>query len=225
MEISDDIQRILHQLREYDRRGLKLFSTSSFQTHSIPMLHIISLSDLDIPVYFLDTGFHFPETLQFRNEVRDSLNLNVINIASPVPKVAQRDGTGSFLYTSDPDRCCFLNKVLPLEPILQSHDVWINGVRKDQTAFRNSMKAEEPGAFDTLQYRPMLDWTSKQIWEHRKEYHLPEHPLDAKGYLSIGCVPCTRKFDPEKNERGGRWAGMTKEECGIHTEFAVSGNQ
>jgi phosphoadenosine phosphosulfate reductase len=207
-------------LAQYAARGLRLFSTSSFQTHSIPLLHILSTSGFDIPIYFLHTGFHFPETLAFRDAIAQRLGLRLINISSPVSKINQKDVQGKFLYTSDPDRCCYLNKILPLEPVLQSHDVWINGVRREQTGFRENLRVEESGAFETLRYHPILDWTSKMIWEYRKAYDLPEHPLDAKGYLSIGCVPCTRKYDPEAGARSGRWTGMTKEECGIHTEFA-----
>ena len=219
MELKYAVEAIHLKLREYDSRGLRLFSTSSFQTHSIPLLHILSTSGLDIPVYFLHTGFHFPETLVFRNTIAGLLGLQVISVSSPVSKTSQRDAQGKFLYTSDPDRCCYLNKVLPLEPVLQSHDVWINGVRREQTGFRLTMEEESVGAYDTIHYHPILGWTSKMIWEYRKTYDLPEHPLDEQGYLSIGCVPCTRKFDPEHAERSGRWTGLTKEECGIHTEF------
>jgi phosphoadenosine phosphosulfate reductase len=214
------VEAIHLKLQDYHTRDLRMFCTSSFQTHSIPLLHILAASGLDIPIYFLHTGFHFPETLAFRNEVTALLHLKLINISSPVSKTGQRDAQGKFLYTSDPDRCCYLNKVLPLEPVLQSHDVWINGVRKDQTGFRQSLNEETKGAFDTIHYHPILEWTSKMIWQYRKHYDLPEHPLDAKGYLSIGCVPCTRKFDQSQGDRSGRWTGMTKEECGIHTEFA-----
>ncbi len=215
---TEQITQIERKLKKYRDSGRRIFASSSFQTHSIPMLHIISRIDNDIPVYFLETGFHFPETREYRDQIARMLDLNLINLESPVPKIAQRDHEGMFLFASDPDRCCYLNKVLPLEPILKDHDVWISGVRRDQTAFRKELSEEAPGAFDTLRYHPMLEWTSKMIWDYRKEYDLPAHPLEEKGFLSIGCVPCTRKFDAE-SERGGRWAGMTKEECGIHTEF------
>jgi phosphoadenosine phosphosulfate reductase len=208
------------KLSAYRKAGQRAFVSSSFQTHSIPLLHLISRFDPDIPVYFLDTGFHFPETKRFRNEVAERLGLRLVNIESPVPKTAQRDSHGMFLYASDPDRCCHLNKVLPLEPVLMEFDVWIAGLRRDQTRFRIDLKAETPGQHGTVKYHPMLDWTSKMIWEYRKKYDLPENPLEAKGYLSIGCVPCTRKWDPSASNRAGRWAGTSKEECGIHTEFA-----
>ncbi|MDX1407558.1 MAG: phosphoadenylyl-sulfate reductase [Saprospiraceae bacterium] len=218
---TDHVARIHQQLHAYQSAGKRVFVSSSFQTHSIPLLHVIATYDAGIPVYFLETGFHFPETLRFRDEIAERLNLNLVNVESPVPKIAQRDARGHFLYTSDPDRCCYLNKVLPLEPVLQAHDVWISGVRRDQTKFRRDLREEEPGAFDTIRYHPILDWTSKMIWAYRQEHDLPEHPLEAQGYLTIGCVPCTRKFTDAPGDREARWAGMTKEECGIHTEFTV----
>jgi phosphoadenosine phosphosulfate reductase len=211
--------RIHERLGHYRDSGKSLFATSSFQTHSIPLLHILSEFDRDIPVYFLDTGFHFPETRIFRDRICELLKLNLLVVESPVPKIAQRDEHSAFLFTSDPDRCCYLNKVLPMEPILMQHDVWISGVRRDQTRHRKDLNAEEQGIHDTLRYHPLLDWTAKMIWEYRQAFDLPEHPLEAKGYLSIGCVPCTRKFQEQPDERVGRWAGMSKEECGIHTEF------
>lgn len=217
---GDKIAGIHERLCHYQDSGKSLFATSSFQTHSIPLLHILSEFDRGIPVYFLDTGFHFPETRIFRDRIGEQLKLNLITIESPVPKILQRDEHSAFLFTSDPDRCCYLNKVLPMEPILMKHDVWISGVRRDQTSHRKGLDFEERGTHDTLRYHPLLDWTAKMIWEYRQACNLPEHPLEEKGYLSIGCVPCTRRFQEHPDERTGRWAGMSKEECGIHTEFA-----
>ena len=216
----DIIAEVHGRLRRFQDSGKSIFASSSFQTHSIPLLHMLSEFDRDIPVYFLDTGFHFPETRVFRDRISELLHLNLITIESPVPKIAQRDDNAVFLFASDPDRCCYLNKVLPMEPILIKYDVWISGVRRDQTYHRKGLSVEEQGIHDTLRYHPLLDWSAKMIWEYRQAYHLPEHPLEAKGYLSIGCVPCTRKYHEDTGKRGGRWTGMTKEECGIHTEFA-----
>ncbi|MEO6133447.1 MAG: phosphoadenosine phosphosulfate reductase family protein, partial [Saprospiraceae bacterium] len=90
---------------------------------------------------------------------------------------------------------------------------------RDQTKFRSQLNEEEQMGEGKMRYHPMLDWTSKMIWEYRKEYNLPEHPLEAQGYLSIGCMPCTRSFAESKDTRSGRWTGQSKEECGIQTEF------
>ena len=207
------------KLTDYKASGRKAFISSSFQTHSIPLLHIISRFDKDIPVYFLNTGFHFPETIAFRHEIASLLGLNIMDAISPVSKTGQRDEHGKFFFANNPDHCCYLNKVLPLEPVVEKHDVWINGVRRDQTKFRSQLQEEEQLANGKVRYHPMLDWTSKMIWEYRKEYNLPEHPLEAQGYLSIGCMPCTRSVIESVEARGGRWAGSSKEECGIQTEF------
>ena len=213
----------IHQkLSDYAGNDKRVFVSSSFQTHSIPLLHIIGSHNEDIPVYFLDTGFHFPETIFFRNQIVELLGLNLQIVTSSVPKIAQRDDQGRLLFASDPDRCCYINKVLPLEPVLKTHDVWISGVRKDQTQFRSGLKEETEGIHHTLRYHPILEWSSKMIWEYRKDHDLPEHPLDAQGYLSIGCIPCTRKSNAANEDRSARWVGMTKEECGIHTEFTVN---
>lgn len=201
-------------------RDKKVFATSSFQTQSIPMLHMLSRIDKNIPIYFINTGYHFPETLRFRDEVRDLFGLRVIDLHPPTPKNHQRDNRGNLLFTSDPDYCCYLNKIQPLEAVLIEHDVWISGVRADQTANRKKLKVMEPGAFNTLRYHPMLHWTAKDIDRYIKEHDLPSHPLDSHGYASVGCMPCTRKIMPNSvSARDGRWSGLTKTECGLHTEL------
>lgn len=106
-----------------------------------------------------------------------------------------------------------------MEPILKSKDVWINGIRADQNANRAGMKEEEQTPQGAMRYHPMLSWTSKDIFDYRKEFDLPPHPLEAKGYLSIGCEPCTRRLLPSEDERSARWFGMNKVECGLHTDL------
>lgn len=212
------IEEIKNQIVKYKLSEKKIFVTSSFQTQSIPILHILSSITKDINVLFIHTGFHFPETISFRDEIVKLLGLNLIDVQSLVPKIQQRDINGQFYFVSDPDHCCFLNKTQPLEPFLMQYDVWISGVRADQSAARKKMKAEQSGPFDIIRFHPMLDWNAKQIYDYRQLHQLPEHPLDKKGYQSIGCVPCTRKFDLS-NERSARWFGMNKTECGLHTDL------
>ena len=207
------------QLKKYKKEGKKLFSTSSFQTHSLVMLHIISRVDNSIPVYFLNTGYHFPETVAFKDQVASEFGLLVKEVKSSMPRYMQKDHEGRLLFTSDPDHCCYINKTAPTEHLLRNHDIWINGVRADQSAVRKSMKVEQPAPFDTMRFHPMLDWSIKEIYSYIREHNLPRHPLDAKGYLSIGCEPCTRRLDPEMQEREARWYGMNKVECGLHTDL------
>jgi phosphoadenosine phosphosulfate reductase len=214
-----NVESIKNKLTEYKQQGKKLFTTSSFQTHSIVLLHIISKIDNTIPVYFINTGYHFPETVVFRDEIAALLKLNLRDVSSFTPRNMQKDAQGKLLFTSDPDFCCYLNKVQPLEPILAEHDVWINGVRADQSSVRKSFKEEESAPHGVIRFHPMLDWNTKSIELYIKEHNLPRHPLEAKGYFSIGCEPCTRKFDLEWNAREGRWFGLNKTECGLNTDL------
>ena len=198
-----------------------MFTSSSFQSHSLVMLHIISRVDNSIPVYFINTGYHFPETIQFRDYITDSFKLNTFDLKPEVPKHMQLDAHGRLLFASDPDHCCYLNKTQPMDGVLRSFDVWINGVRADQSAVRAAMKVEQPAPYKTIRFHPMLDWNAKMIWQYQKEFNLPKHPLEEKGYVSIGCEPCTRRLDPGMQEREARWYGLKKVECGLHTELVT----
>jgi phosphoadenosine phosphosulfate reductase len=212
-------EEIEAKLKAYKNEGKSLFTTSSFQSHSLVLVHIISRIDPTIPVYFINTGYHFPETMKFRDEITERFGLNTIDVKSEVPKFMQRDYEGRLLFTSDPDHCCHLNKTQPMDAILLSHDVWINGVRADQSSVRAAMKVEQPAKHGCLRFHPMLDWNPKMIWQYQKEHKLPKHPLEEKGYISIGCEPCTRKLDPEMQEREARWFGLNKVECGLNTDL------
>ena len=214
-----DISEIKEKISEYRSEGKRLFTTSSFQTHSIPMLHILSEIDRTIPVYFINTGYLFPETVSFRDQVADQFGLTIVDLKPNTPKYMQREPNGKLLFTTDPDHCCYLNKTQPMESVLASHDVWINGVRADQSAIRKAMKIEQPAPFDSIRFHPMLDWDKRKVFAYIKEHDLPKHPLDAQGYISIGCEPCTRKMDLEMQERETRWFGLNKVECGLHTDL------
>jgi len=212
-------EEIDKKLTAYRVSEKKPFTTSSFQTHSIVLLHILSRIDKSVPVYFINTGYHFPETIAFKDEVAELLDIRVYDLKPLVPKNMQTDTDGKLLFTSDPDHCCYLNKTQPTESLLRTYDVWINGVRADQNKFRKSLQIEQEAPFDCIRFHPMLDWTAKEIYEYRKDFKLPSHPLDAKGYLSIGCEPCTRKLTVDMSERDARWYGLNKTECGLHTDL------
>ncbi|AYB33066.1 phosphoadenylyl-sulfate reductase [Chryseolinea soli] len=217
-----NFEGIQSKLNEYKEAGKTLFTTSSFQSHSLVLLHILSRIDRSIPVYFINTGYHFPETVSFRDQITEQFGLNTIDLKSDVPKFMQRDPEGRLLFTSDPDHCCHLNKTAPMDAILLAKDIWINGVRADQSAVRAAMKVEQPAKHGCLRFHPMLDWNPKMIWQYQKEYKLPKHPLEEKGFVSIGCEPCTRKLDPEMQEREARWFGMNKVECGLNTDLVTT---
>lgn len=215
MEFEDIHQKI----RQYQGEGKTIFTSSSFQTHSIPLLHILSRIDRSIPVYFINTGFHFPETLEFRDHIAELLGLNLIDLRPDTPKNMQMGYDGRFLFSSDPDHCCYLNKTRPMESLLMHYDIWVNGIRAEQSPFRSQMEVEQPAPHNVIRFHPLISWSNRRIYEYRKEYNLPEHPLEKRGYFSIGCEPCTRKHDPELIEREARWYGLNKTECGLHTDL------
>ncbi len=215
-----DFQNLKKYIKKYQSDEKKYFITSSFQSHSLVLLHMLSRIDSQLPVVFINTGYHFPETVSFRDKVMAEFGLdNLIDLRSSMPKSMQMDTSGRLLFTSDPDHCCYINKTEPLDSILRTHDVWINGVRADQSETRSKMTETQEAPHNTTRLHPMLDWSSKQIFLYQKEFNLPKHPLDEKGYMSIGCEPCTRKIDPAMQEREARWYGLNKTECGLHTDL------
>lgn len=214
-----DTKSIKNHIKKLQDEGKKLFATSSFQSHSLVLVHILSKIDQEIPIYFLNTGYHFPETISFKEKIKEDFGIRVINIKSDTPRYMQMDSNHKLLFTIDPDYCCYLNKTQPTEKLLNQYDIWINGVRADQSKFRKSMNVYERTPFRAMRFHPMLDWNSKMIYDYIKQHNLPKHPMESKGYLSIGCEPCTRKIDPEMQEREARWYGMNKVECGLHTDL------
>ncbi len=212
-------EEIAQRISQYKNEGRSMFTTSSFQSHSLVLLHILSRIDREIPVVFINTGYHFPETLQFRKEVTERFGLRVMDLQPATPKYMQRDAEGRLLFTSDPDHCCYLNKTMPVDSMLRKYDIWINGVRADQSSVRKRMKTEQKAPHESIRFHPMLDWNPRMIYTYQKEYDLPRHPLESRGYVSIGCEPCTRRVDPEMMEREARWYGMSKAECGLHTDL------
>ena len=221
-ELEAEADAIVERLHQYLDDGRKLFATSSFQSQSLPLLHIISRVGRDIPVYYTNTGFLFADTVRFAGRLAGELGLEVRPLRPALSKSEQLDRAGRFLYASDPDHCCYINKVQPLEPVLMTHDIWVNGVRADQGAARAAFAEEELAQHDCMRYHPMLHWDAKMVYYYRKYHELPEHPMEAQGYLSIGCEPCTTRAFGEGNERNSRWFGMNKTECGINTTL-VSG--
>lgn len=220
-EIQKQLKLFETYLDKYAQKNWRVFASSSFQTHSIPMLHIISSIDKSIPIYFLNTGYHFPESLEYRDQITNLYNLNLVDLRSTVDASAQRDSSGKLLFATDPDHCCYINKTAPMDSVLSEFDVWITGVRRDQNANRKNFSIESGGPKNTTRFHPMLDWNNKMIFEYISHFKIPKHPLEKQGYLSIGCAPCTKKFDlTDPNNRGGRWAGLKKTECGLHTDLA-----
>ena len=218
--IADTEAHIASRFAAFRADGKRLFATSSFQSNSVVLLSLLSRFAPEVPVYFLDTGYHFPETLAFRDTLALRLGLRVETVRSPVPRDLQRDPRGRLLYSTDPDHCCHLNKVLPLEPVIHTHDVWVAGVRGGQSATRAQMGEDGTGRHGIARFHPILRWDARMVHAYVTAHDLPSHPLEPQGYLSVGCHPCTRSLwdggYAATGERGGRWGGMKKTECGLH---------
>lgn len=220
--IADSLDETRSTLDRYREQGLRVFATSSFQTHSVPLLHILAKYAPEVSIHFIDTGFHFPETLAFRDEVATLLGIEVSIISSTTPMSRLVDPSGLFLFATDPDQCCWINKTKPTEELLKSHDVWITGVRREQNEHRRELASEMSGPHETIRFHPMLHWDESMISEYRRRHGLPPHPLDAFGYTSVGCAPCTSPSGSDPSDRSGRWAGLTKSECGLHSDLLVT---
>ncbi len=197
----------------------KFAMTSSFGPESGVLLHMASRVDPSIPVLFLETGYHFPETLAYRDQLVKMFGLkNIINLRADSEKkakvVAQYDGVP---YEKNPDLCCQINKVEPLDAALKGYDAWMSGIRRHQTDFRKSVRILELYEGGMYKISPLANMNSRDTWWYLKEHNIPQHPLYEKGYMSIGCWPCTRPIQAGDDERSGRWAGKSKKECGIHT--------
>ncbi len=193
--------------------------SSSFQTQSMPLLHMVTRIKPNIRVFFLDTGYHFWETLMFREHIAAAWMLNVIDLyRDPRWDTFVRQHIRS-LPLDDPNLCCYLHKVQPMQKALQDVQAWITGIRRDQTAARSRAKILELQDDGLLKINPLLNWTRADIARYIEENNLPRHPLYEKGYRSVGCAPCTIAIGVADEERAGRWAGRGKVECGLHTEM------
>src|SRR5215208_3411554 len=193
--------------------------SSSFQTQSMPLLHMASQIRRGILVFFLDTGYHFWETSIFREQIASEWHLNVLDLYRDTRwDVFARQHTRT-LPLEDPNLCCFLNKVQPMQKALKNMKAWISGIRRDQTSVRAHAKILELQEDGLLKINPLLNWTKADVKKYSEENNLPVHPLWENGYRSIGCAPCTVAIGLSDDERAGRWSGRGKVECGLHTEM------
>ncbi len=194
-------------------------TVSSFGAESAVLLHLIAQVDPSVPVIFLDTGKHFTETLQYRDDLVARLGLTNLQILTPeTADIAKQDETG-LRWSYDPDGCCEIRKVKPLAKALEQIDASFTGRKAFQSSTRANLPRFEVDTSDAqgrLKINPLIDWSAQDIAAYIEEHGLPRHPLVAKGFPSIGCEPCTHKVAPGEDPRSGRWKGWDKTECGIH---------
>jgi phosphoadenosine phosphosulfate reductase len=182
------------------------------------LIHLVSQLKPGIDVLFLDTGYHFAETVGTRDAVSAVYPVNVINV-TPATTVAEQDAElGPNLYSRNPDLCCYLRKVVPLEQALAPYDAWFTGVRREETDSRSSTAAVQWDAKrQKIKVNPIVDWSQEQVDSYVSEHGVLVNPLVYDGYPSIGCRTCTLRVEAGADPRSGRWAGTAKTECGIHT--------
>jgi len=193
--------------------------SSSFQTQSVPLLHMVSRIDRNLLIYFIDTGYHFWETAIFREQLASEWHLNVLDLYRNTRWDAFAKGQTRTLPLDDPNLCCFIHKVQPMQTAMKDMLAWISGIRRDQTPERAQAKILELQEDGLLKINPMLNWTKADVKRYSEEHNLPSHPLLEKGYRSVGCSPCTVAIGVNDDERAGRWQGRGKTECGLHTQM------
>lgn len=201
-----------------ENQGLSCI-TCSFQAEGVIVLDLLRREIPDVPVLFIDTGYHFAETYAFRDRLAERWKLNLVNVM-PVQSVVQQETELGLLYRSDPNSCCYRRKVEPLMRALEPFDIWFTGMRREQSPTRSNLKTVEkhmlPSGHRLLKVHPLAGWDKKRVWDYLDENGIEYLPLYDDGYLSIGCEPCTTRPAEGGDPRSGRWGG-TKLECGIHT--------
>lgn len=194
--------------------------TCSFQAEDVLLLHLALSFRPNIPVLFLDTGYHFAETYSYRDRIATDWKLNLVNLL-PVHSVAEQEQEYGLLHQTAPDRCCKLRKVEPLFAAVAGYRVWLTGLRREQARSRAALEEIAdftlPSGVTVRKLSPFADWTTREVWESCAHFGIPLLSLYELGYSSIGCEPCTSVPTNPDDPRSGRWAGR-KVECGIHIQ-------
>ncbi len=195
--------------------------TSSFQHECVALVHMIIQQRPGIPVLFLETGYHFPETLAYRDKMAREWNLNLINLEAK-QSVAEQEAQFGILNQTAPDKCCKLRKVEPLFAGLANYDLWFTALRREQSPTRANLQEVEPfklpGGKVLQRISPLAAWTVKDVWNYLHRHEIEHLSLYDQGYTSIGCKPCTALPVSTEDLRSGRWQGKGKLECGIHIQ-------
>jgi phosphoadenosine phosphosulfate reductase len=195
----------------------ELTYVSSFGAESAVMLALIADVDPGLPILFIDTGMHFPQTLDYRDDLIERLGLTGVRTLHPDDGERRAEDPKSVLWKANADACCALRKVRPLEPALGGFSAWITGRKRFHGGARVNLPVFEH-ADGRFKVNPLANWAQSDVDLFLEQRDLPRHPLVAQGYPSIGCWPCTQPADDPDNPRAGRWAGLKKTECGLHVE-------
>lgn len=203
--------------------GDKAAIGTSFQGSGLVIIDHAVHNGCNFPIFTIDTGLLFPETLELKKKLEDFWDVKIQSVHPEQTIEEQKKTMGPELWKTNPDSCCQMRKVLPLQSRLSSLDVWITGLRRGQSDQRKSTNVLEMYEFDKLResyifkLNPMVNWSREKVWSYIKDHNIPYNTLHDKGYRSIGCWPCTKAISDGQDERAGRWEGFNKTECGIHT--------
>ena len=213
-------------LRELFAEGAlgRVAVVSSFGTESAVLLHLVAQADPATPVIFVDTLKMFQETLDYREMLTERFGLVNSSVVQPDPAVIAAKDENGLRWSWDPDGCCEIRKVEPLKRAKQGLDAWISGRKAFQSVTRQNLPRFEVEE-GRLKINPLGDWTKDDLEAYFAEHDLPRHPLEAQGYLSVGCQPCTTTVKPGEDPRAGRWRGWDKTECGIHVPGTTEGDE
>lgn len=215
----DSVRALL--ARELTGRG-DVCLTCSFQAEGVLLTRLAIEVDPAIPILFLDTGYHFRETYEYRDRLAREWQLNLINLL-PEKTVPQQEAEHGLLFQYAPDQCCRMRKVEPLFKAVAGYRAWLTGLRREQAKSRAGLEESAmfslPGGKQVLKLAPLAAWTTREVWNACEQLSIPLLPLYERGFSSIGCEPCTSLPVDSTDPRSGRWRGQ-KVECGIHIEAA-----
>lgn len=194
----------------------RIAMVSSFGAESVVLLHMVSVIDRTTPVLFIDTEMLFAETLAYQQDVARTLGLSDVRTLRPSREAVFAHDPDGILHLAEPNACCTLRKIEPLQRALGNFDAWITGRKRFQGGSRAALDFFEEENGKRIKVNPLAHWEKADLQEYIVNNRLPRHPLVAAGYPSIGCAPCTSRVDVSEPERAGRWRGQDKDECGIH---------
>jgi phosphoadenosine phosphosulfate reductase len=203
-----------------ERYAPRMVLACSFGAEDVVLVDMIHRIDPTLGLFYLDTDFLFPETYATRDRIIERYDLKpaqVRQVKSLLTPGQQADQHGPALWESDPDRCCALRKIEPLERVLTGYDAWVTGIRREQAPTRANAKAIEwDRTFKLVKVNPLVRWTWADVWTYIKVYDVPYNELHDRNYPSVGCTHCTKPVMPGDDQRSGRWQGRDKTECGLH---------
>lgn len=211
---KSDAQTVLRHALDDVQIG-KIALVSSFGAESVVLLHMVAQIAKDTPLIFLDTEMLFPETLTYQREVAAALGLSDVRVVTPNRNAVLTEDVDGLLHQADTDACCDLRKTRPLADALECFDGWITGRKQFQGGKRADLPLFEKDG-RKIKINPLANWIAQDLQAYIAKHDLPRHPLVAKGYPSVGCMPCTTRVSDHEDQRAGRWRGKDKTECGIH---------